>query len=235
MKCFSVFFLITSVALAEIVVRPLGQAKITTGDIVEVFIEAETIPDLSGETIGNIFYVLEQREQNLKVLVAPVQRDNSKSTNDSNEFKLVGFEFDHKQVNPPKNFIIEDKEYDLTNEVENWKLVLFAIISLVLGIFGFKFILKKTEERRRRRELRIRAENALSETQGIKTRTEIEDFYRNRNEFAKLLDWGQKEYSSFVYTLNTHQYKQSWSEADESEVNQKFLLLKKSMSVKSGI
>ena len=67
-KTFSVFFLITSVAFAEVVVRPLGQAKIATGDIVEVFIEADTIPDLSGETIGNILYVLEQREQNLSKL-----------------------------------------------------------------------------------------------------------------------------------------------------------------------
>lgn len=235
MKCFSILFFISSVAFTQIIVRPHGQSEIATGDIVEVVVEAESIPNLEGERIGNILYVLEQREKNLKVLVAPGQNESSNSLNDSNKFKLVGFEYDHKKVTPPKDFIIEDKEYDLSREVENWKLVLFGIIFLMLAVFGFKIILKKTKDRKKRRELRDKAENALSETQSIKTRSEIENFYRNRNELAKLLDWGKKEYSSFVYTLNTHQYKESWSDVEENEVNQKFLLLKKSMSVKSGI
>lgn len=236
MKCFSVLILFSSLAFAELVIKPLGKSKITTGDIVEVEVEikpGESIPSLEGERLGNVLYVLEQDERKLKVIVAPAKNNNMEVK--SIDVRLQGFDFEYKQVNPPKDFLMEEKDYKLLTPVEPWKKIIVTFFLVVAGWFGVRFLVQKNRVRNEKRKFAIKANEALEIVKKADSRQEIEAFFRKRKEYETMLEWNEKSFSTFVYTLNSHQFKPAWSEAEENEVKKAFMNLKKSMGVKSGI
>ncbi|MCO4754677.1 MAG: hypothetical protein KC478_09340 [Bacteriovoracaceae bacterium] len=240
MKCFSLLLLFSTLVTAEIfTIRPIDKTKISTGDVLSVQIEAKQssseLPELVGERIGGVFYVLEQNGEKLKVIVANPQSVEGVREKTSNQYRLVGFDYEFKKSQPIQDFIIEDKEYDLDETMGPFWLVVISLITFGIFFIIFKLYRQKVRDRQLKERKRADAHELLNKFKKASTREELEELYLTRNEVRELIDFNEKHFLDFLQLLDSHQYKKEWSESELLEVREKLSKLNKNLSVKSGI
>ena len=238
MKCFSLLFLLSSLAFGEVFsVRPIDQSKISTGDVLSVEITAESgaqdVPQFVGERIGGIFYVLEQKNNELKVIVANPQSVKDVREKPQDKFRLIGFDYEFKKSNPMQEFLIEDKEYNLTNSKSFLSLFLIVVVGSLYFLF---FFYRKRQNAKKLKELeRAKALDLVEKFKRASNREELEELFSFKDSVRSYLEFKEKDYLAFIEKLNSHQYKKDWSQEDLEEIKEALAKLNKSLSVKSGI
>jgi hypothetical protein len=230
-KCYSLiaFILVSFSAFADsYLVMPTNKvtAEVGVGDIVEVEVINQDNEKLNikSNRLGNVFYILENIEENkFRVVVSPKTSADKKITDDLDKFEYRGFKFSKDLNNLTNDYIVKDINIEIETNQKSWAWILLIIILLAIIIhFAPSFIKKykdKIEVRRKKRFL-------INKIVKIKTRNDIEEVYRYKNELKTLFNISNETYKEIVNEINKIQYKKTWSDTDKSLANKVIKKLK---------
>ena len=104
---------------------------------------------------------------------------------------------------------------------------MFALMffsSLVLSLFMlFLFRKKILRYFRQRRELKEKEEltkKLLSQLMNIKSKSDLEDVYKNRKDYIKCFNQQTEQFESLYVLINKNQYKRAWNEVEFQKANE---------------
>lgn len=216
---------------------PLGEKTISPGDLTTIQVVSEInerIPNLQGERLAGIFYVLKQNGDRLEVIIAPPETPSELRSSGENKFIPKGFEYKHKKNAPLPDFLIQEKSYSYGASWYYWVgvgvLLLLALMALV-----WKKIRNKKKLRDEKKAHLAKLEEYLKGISNAQTRKEIEAIYAYRREIEENFEFNKAHYEDFIKSLSSVQYKRDWSPEDSASVGATLQAFRKGLRIKSGI
>lgn len=219
-------------------VLPEGPANISPGDRVSARLEPATpgaqIPRVQGKRIGGLLYVMKQEGAALEAIVAPPKSAARAAPEEGDKFVLKGFDYEHKDVAPLRDYLVADVEYSPPGRTL-WILGALALV----GMFFTPLAWRKFQARRRinaeKRELRRRLDSLSKLANQAESRRDMEALFPRRNEFERYFDFDKKAFEDYFGKLFEIQYKPKWDEKELREMQGALESFRKELRIKSGI
>lgn len=207
------------------------KAEVGVGDIleVEVFNQGDSEFNLKENRLGNIFYILENIEENkYRVVVSPKKNaDNEKD--EKNIFEYRGFKFNKDLKNFTNEYVTKEVELDF--ERSGVYYIKYIIIALIM-IFFIWFGPRLYEKYNNQKKINQRKKYLMKKINNSKTRNDIEEIYRYKQEWKDLFEISSDSYNHIIQNINIIQYKKSWNDEDRIIANK---AIKKLRGLISGI
>jgi hypothetical protein len=223
-KCFSllIFIFWSSVTLADsYLVMPKNKVseEIQLGDILEIEVinQDNNTTELTSKRVGPAFYILETLDnKTYRVVVSPERKKTPTNTTDKVEvdkFEYRGFKFSKDLANLTNEYVFKKIDLELTKESKTkiYLTIIFILALIALYVWGPRLY----NAYKKKRKIEARKKFLKSKIQAIKSRKDIEEIYKHKNEINELFNLENKVYKEFVNDMNQIQYKKSWSEEDK--------------------
>ena len=216
---------------------PLGEKSISPGDLTTIQVVPESnekVPNLQGERLAGIFYVLKQNGDRLEVIIAPPETPSELRPSGENKFIPKGFEYKHKKNAQLPDFLIQEKSYSYGASWYYWIGVGVLILLALMALLWKRIRIKKKLRDERKAHL-AKLEEYLKVISSAQTRKEIEAIYAYRKEIEENFEFNKAHYEDFIKSLSSVQYKRDWSSNDSALVQEALQAFRKGLRIKSGI
>jgi len=237
-KCFSLLvFIITLIgnSFADtylVMPEDAVEKEISLGDIINVTIvnqdSSERTP--KGKRIGPVFYILEGvGERKYRVVVSPKKKIAKKNNNEvkkeqEDEFVYRGFKFSKDLSSYASEFVVKDVKYETKTKKNNQMIIIFIALFLFPALI--KLAISLIRKAKTKKRLLIKRNKLVNKIKMAKTRSDIEELYKFKNEIKEILNADEKKINEFVTQLNLVQFKKNWEEDDLKVVNNAISILR---------